>query len=52
MQEINDIENTFCQSCTKYKSQSDCFQTEKHELSKIQNTLRKQTNKLQLDIEH
>ena len=48
----NDIEKTFCRSCTKYKTQNDSFQTEKEEIIKTQNTLKKRLNQLQPNIEH
>ena len=46
MHVTNDIVNTFCQSCTKYRIEIDCFLTEKDELIKTQSTLREQTNQL------
>ena len=46
MHVTNDIANTFCQSCTKYRIEIDCFLTEKDELIKTQSTLREQTNQL------
>ena len=46
MQVTYDIVNTFCQSCTKYRIETDCLPTEKDELIKTQNTLREQTNQL------
>ena len=46
----NDIERTFYQGCTKYKTQLD-FLTKKDKLIKTSNTLRKQINQLQSNIE-
>ena len=52
MRVTNDIKKTFCRSCTKYKTQNDSFQTEKEEIIKTQNTLKKRLNQLQPNIEH
>ena len=50
-QVINDIDSTFCQSCTKYRTEIDCLLTGKDELIKTQNTSREQTNQLISHIE-
>ena len=42
----NDPESTFCQPCSKYRTEVDCRLTEKNELIKTQNTFRGQTNQL------
>ena len=47
----NDIESTFRQPCTKYKTEVDCCLTEKDELIKTQNTFREQANQLISHIE-
>ena len=47
----NDIERTFYQDCTKYKTRIELLLTEKDKLIKTANTLRKQINQLQLNIE-
>ena len=44
MKVTNDIESTFCQPCTKYRSEVNCRVTEKDELIKTQNTFREKTN--------
>ena len=46
MQLTNDIESTFYQGCTMYKTLTDLLQTKKDELIKTRNTLRKQINQL------
>ena len=46
MKVTNDIESTFCQPCTKYRSEVNCRVTEKDELIKTQNTFREKTNQL------
>ena len=51
MRVTNDIEKTFCRSCTKYKTQNDSLQTEKEDIIKTQNTF-KHLNQLQPNIEH
>ena len=51
MQVTNDIESTFYQGCTICRTQIDLFLTEKDELIKTQNTLRKHINHLQSYIE-
>ena len=44
-------ESTFYQDCTTYKTQIDHHLIEKDKLTKTQNTLRKQINQLQSNIE-
>ena len=46
MQVTNDIESTFCQPSTKYRTEVDCRLTEKYELIKTENTFREQENQL------
>ena len=44
MQVTNDIEKTFYQTCTKFKTQIDLLLSEEVELIKTQKTLRRQIN--------
>ena len=46
MQVTDNNESIFCQSCTKCRTQIDLLLTEKDELIKTQNILRKQINQL------
>ena len=46
----NDIESTFCQPCTKYRTEVDCRLTEKDELIETQNTFSEQTDRLMSHI--
>ena len=46
MQVTNDIESTFCQSGTKYRTKIDRLLTEKDGLIKAQNILREETDQL------
>lgn len=48
----NDTEDIFCHTCNKYRTQTDCFQSEKDGLIKIRNTSQKQVNQLEPNIEY
>lgn len=48
----NDTEDIFFQTCNKYRTQTDCFQSEKNEPIKIRNTLQKQVNQWEPNIEN